>query len=136
MHKKIYFYAAILGALAVAIGAFGAHALKTRLQPKDIEVFQTGVQYQFYHVLALFICGLFYKTYRHFLVRIAAYCFAVGILFFSFSLYILTLTKLTTDGEQKWIGAFTPFGGILFIAGWVLLAVYFIKEREKGSGKK
>jgi uncharacterized membrane protein YgdD (TMEM256/DUF423 family) len=136
MHKKIYFYAAILGVFAVAIGAFGAHALKTRLQPKDLEAFHTGVQYQFYHVLALFICGLFYKTYRHVLIRIAAYCFAFGIFFFSFSLYILTLTKLSTGGEEKWIGAFTPFGGLLFIAGWLLLAVYFVKEREKGNGKK
>jgi uncharacterized membrane protein YgdD (TMEM256/DUF423 family) len=126
MHKKIYFWAALLGLLAVAIGAFGAHTLKTRLNAEDLQVIQTGVQYHFYHVFALFLTGLAY----------AAYCFGTGIFFFSFSLYIMKLTVLTTEGEEKWLGYFTPFGGLLFILGWLFLAIYFVKEREKNIKKR
>jgi uncharacterized membrane protein YgdD (TMEM256/DUF423 family) len=136
MHKKIYFWAALLGLLAVAIGAFGAHTLKTRLNAEDLQVIQTGVQYHFYHVFALFLTGLFYKSYRHSLLAYAAYCFGTGIFFFSFSLYIMKLTVLTTEGEEKWLGYFTPFGGLLFILGWLFLAIYFVKEREKNIKKR
>jgi uncharacterized membrane protein YgdD (TMEM256/DUF423 family) len=131
MHKKIYFWSAILGALAVIIGAFGSHFLKTRLTQKDLEIFQTGVQYHFYHVGALFISGILYKSYHHSFFSYAAYCFGIGILFFSFSLYIMKLTTLTTEGEEKWLSYFTPFGGFFFLTGWIFIAVYFSKERDK-----
>jgi uncharacterized membrane protein YgdD (TMEM256/DUF423 family) len=135
MHRKIYFAAAIFGVLAVAIGAFGSHLLKSRLSDANFAVFQTGVQYHFYHVFALLITGLFYRNYKHNFFNYAATCFGVGILFFSFSLYIMKLTTLTSDGEEKWLGYLTPLGGVLFIIGWVFIAIYFIKEREKPSKK-
>jgi uncharacterized membrane protein YgdD (TMEM256/DUF423 family) len=135
MHKKIYFWAALFGATAEAIGAFGSHALKTKLKPEDLAVFQTGVQYHFYHVFALFLCGLLYKLYRHFLLTTASFCFGFGILFFSFSLYFLKLSTLTTTGEEKWLAYFTPFGGFLFIAGWICIAIYFAKNRNRRFNK-
>ncbi len=130
MHKKILFWAAILGATAVAIGAFGTHNLKTRLEPKYLEIFQTGVQYHFYHVLALLITGLLYRSYRHIHITAAAYFFVLGIIFFSFSLYIYVLTSLIKKGPVKIFASLTPVGGLFFILGWVMLAVYFSKDRS------
>ncbi len=135
MHRKIYFAAAIFGILAVIIGAFGSHLLKPRLAESDFVVFQTGVQYHFYHIFAMIITGLMYKNYKHNYFIVAAYCFGLGILFFSFSLYMMKLTTLASDGEEKWLAYLTPMGGILFMVGWFLIALYFIKEREKPTRK-
>lgn len=130
MHRTIFLWAAVSGILAVAIGAFSAHALKKYLGPEDMAVFKTGVEYHFYHTMALFIAGILYKHYHNSLFSIAALCFGTGILFFSGSLYALKLTKLSSTGEERWLGSLTPFGGIMFIAGWVLIAIYFLKSRK------
>jgi uncharacterized membrane protein YgdD (TMEM256/DUF423 family) len=137
MHKKIYLWASILGAAAVGIGAFGSHLLKSKLKPEDLQVFQTGVQYHFYHVIALFITGFLYKTYKSSFFTTAAILFGFGIMLFSFSLYFLKLSLLSTAGEEKWLSYFTPFGGFLFIAGWLCIVIYFSKRRNmpRGSGK-
>ncbi|MEK9527416.1 MAG: DUF423 domain-containing protein [Gammaproteobacteria bacterium] len=113
---------AVSGAISVMLGAFGAHALKARLSADALSAFQTAVQYQMMHSLALIAVGLW--LVRHpddMLSRYAAVAFCFGILFFSGSLYGLTL------GGPRWLGPVTPIGGTLFIAGWLLFAVAAIK---------
>ena len=108
--------AALLGAFSVMIGAFGAHALKDLLEESGrVDTFDTAVKYQFYHVFALLgIGGLKNKLKSRRLSSYASIAFIVGILLFSGSLYILCLTNITS-----W-AIVTPFGGLAFIAGWVL----------------
>jgi uncharacterized membrane protein YgdD (TMEM256/DUF423 family) len=103
--------AAIFGFLAVALGAFGAHGLKpTLVALGTTESFEIAVRYQFFHALAMLVLA----RLRPFPAG-AWWCFAVGILVFSGSLYVLALTAL------KWLGAVTPIGGVAFLAGWLLL---------------
>lgn len=105
---------AALGALAVALGAFGAHALRARLAPDMLAVWRTAVEYQFYHVAALLLLGLLREPTQDAL-NAAGWCFTIGILLFSGSLYALALSGV------RMLGAVTPLGGLLFIAGWLLL---------------
>jgi uncharacterized membrane protein YgdD (TMEM256/DUF423 family) len=106
---------ALLAALAVAAGAFGAHALRARLSPADLAIFETAARYQMYHALGLIAVALL--TARGQAAEPAGWCFLAGIAMFSGSLYILTL------GGLRWMGAITPLGGAAFILGWVLLAL-------------
>ena len=117
MNQKITLIAGtILGVLSVMIGAFGAHALRNLLtQTNRLETFETAVKYQFYHALALLIIGVLCFHLNHPAMRWASLCFVGGILVFSGSLYILCLSGIT------WLGAITPIGGTLFIAGWLCL---------------
>ena len=113
---------AVSGAISVMLGAFGAHALKVRLSADALSAFQTAVQYQMMHSLALIAVGLWLVRHpEDALSRYAAVAFCFGILFFSGSLYGLTL------GGPRWLGPITPIGGALFIAGWLLFAVAAIK---------
>ena len=108
---------ALSAALSVALGAFAAHALKSRMPPEALAVFQTGVQYQFYHSLGLILVGIL--TQRHKGARLltaAGILMAVGILLFSGSLYALSTTGIRS------LGIITPIGGVAFIAAWLLLA--------------
>lgn len=107
----------ILGALAVMFGAFGAHALKGKLSPEYLEIFETAVRYQMYHALALVAVGLVATRIEANILKAAGVSFFLGTVVFSGSLYVLTLTGI------KWLGMVTPFGGLLLIAGWVALAV-------------
>ena len=111
--------AAINGFIAVAAGAFAAHALAERLDAHMLDVFQTGARYQMYHALALGLIGIL-PPGKH--LNCAGWCFTLGIILFSGSLYALALTGVT------WLGAITPFGGGLFLAGWVLLGVSALKR--------
>lgn len=106
----------IAGFLAVALGAFGAHALRDRLEPERLAVYQTGVQYQMYHGLALVAVGILSHFAHSSLLTWAGTLFTVGIVLFSGSLYLLTVS-----GVKK-LGAITPLGGLGFLAGWVFLA--------------
>lgn len=106
---------AAYGFLAVALGAFGAHALKARLSAEMLAIWRTGVEYHFYHALALLLLGILARQTPSPLLNASGYCFAIGILLFSGSLYALALS------EVRILGAVTPFGGLLFLAGWVLL---------------
>ena len=116
--KTVIIIASILGALSVAIGAFGAHGLEATLQANGrVETFETAVKYQFYHTIALFLLGLLMLNTNSSQFNIAAYCFLIGIVVFSGSLYTLCLTNI------KWLGAITPIGGLAFMIGWVLLAL-------------
>ena len=113
---------AVSGAISVILGAFGAHALKARLSADVLSAFQTAVQYQMMHSLALIAVGLWLLRHpEDMLSRYAALAFCFGILFFSGSLYGLTL------GGPRWLGPVTPIGGTLFIAGWLLFAAAAIK---------
>ena len=107
---------AINGFLAVAFGAFAAHALKNLLSAGLLEVFQIGVEYQAMHALALLAVGLLGRDGRSRVLNLAGWAFATGILLFSGSLYILALTDI------RWMGAVTPFGGTAFLLGWGALA--------------
>jgi uncharacterized membrane protein YgdD (TMEM256/DUF423 family) len=109
------FLGALNGALAVAAGAFGAHALKTRLSADLQVIFETGARYHFYHSLALFAAA--WLASRNAPGATAAgWSFVGGIVLFSGSLYVLALTG------QRWLGAVTPVGGVAFLAGWVMAA--------------
>ena len=103
--------------LAVGFGAFGAHALKNRLDDYAMGVFQTAVQYHFYHSLALLAVGVIALSQpQTALLRSSGWLFLLGILVFSGSLYCLAMTGV------RWLGAVTPLGGLAFIAGWACLA--------------
>jgi uncharacterized membrane protein YgdD (TMEM256/DUF423 family) len=106
--------AAVLGFVGVALGAFGAHGLRSRVGPEMIEVWKTGVLYHLFHVLALLGVALAGERVRW--RRPVAGLFTAGIVVFSGSLYLLTLT------DQRWLGAVTPLGGVAFLAGWAALA--------------
>jgi len=117
MAKLFITLASLSGMLAVASGAFGAHALKGRLDDYAQGVFQTAVQYHFYHSLALLAVGVIAISYpQATLLRSSGWLFVVGIVIFSGSLYLLSLSGL------RWLGAVTPLGGLAFIAGWGCLA--------------
>lgn len=112
-----------MGGLAVAIGAFGAHALKPFLLASErVDTFELAVRYQFYHALALLATGLAMDQTESKLLKYGALFFLLGILFFSGSLYALCFTGL------KAMGAVTPFGGLFFIAGWIFLFLGVYKK--------
>lgn len=114
---------AVSGALSVALGAFAAHALKSRLPTETLTVFQTGVQYQFYHSLGLILVGVVVQFARpSALLAASGVLMLVGILLFSGSLYVLSMTGIRS------IGIVTPFGGVAFIAAWLLLALGILRQ--------
>jgi len=118
MARILLIIASFSGALAVILGAFGAHGLKARLTPELLAVYQTGVQYHFYHTIALLACGLLvHSGIDNNAMRVAGYSFIVGIIIFSGSLYVLAITDI------RWLGAITPIGGLAFIVGWIALAI-------------
>jgi uncharacterized membrane protein YgdD (TMEM256/DUF423 family) len=116
MHRTL-FIAALNGLIVVLLGAFGAHALETRIPPSLLETWQTGVQYHMFHTLALFGAGLLQRepALQAAMKRVATF-FLAGIVIFCGSLYVLALSGLT------WLGMITPIGGLLFLAGWLQLA--------------
>ena len=121
MDRTFLLIGAVFGFLGVALGAFGAHALKTRLSPEMLVVFETGVRYQMYHSFAVLIVAAaigHLGTTR--LLVTAGWFFVAGILLFSGSLYVLALTSVGIHG------AITPVGGLLFLIGWACLAVFAI----------
>ena len=122
MSKQILMVASILLALAVAIGAFGAHGLKARLSAEMIMIYKTGVEYHFYHAIGLLLIGVLSVSYPSVLLNWSAILLVTGIFLFSGSLYVLAISGM------KWLGAITPLGGLSFIAGWVLLFVAVWKK--------
>jgi uncharacterized membrane protein YgdD (TMEM256/DUF423 family) len=122
MHKGYLSTAAFIGALSVALGAFGAHALKAILTEQSLGTYETAVRYQFYHVFALALVGILYKNYPNKFVKTAGGLFIAGMIFFSGSLYLLTYASANTI-SLSWAGPLTPLGGIMLIIGWVCLAI-------------
>jgi uncharacterized membrane protein YgdD (TMEM256/DUF423 family) len=123
MKKWIGVVAALLAGTAVALGAFGAHALKESLQQAGrFDTYETAVRYQFYHALALFVLYLLQSHLPWRRLQWVTACFSLGVLLFCGSLYVICFT-----GVSAW-GAVAPLGGTLFIAGWLLLAFYVWKN--------
>ena len=117
MDRTFALSGAISAFLAVAAGAFGAHALRARLAPDMLAVFETGARYQMYHALALFAVAWATHHWPGSPVRVAGWLFIGGTVLFCGSLYLLSLTG------TRWLGAITPFGGLLFLCGWASLAI-------------
>jgi uncharacterized membrane protein YgdD (TMEM256/DUF423 family) len=126
MHRLFLQTAGLLGAVTVALGAFGAHALKKMASDAAINIFETGVRYQFYHVFALALTGILFRDYPNKWMAWSGHLFILGVLLFSGSLYLLTYFKAAAKPGFDWVGAITPFGGLAFIAGWIcfFLGVY------------
>lgn len=121
-HKLFLIISSLSGALAVSLGAFGAHALKSKLSANGyLATYETAVQYHFIHTLALLAVGLLLNKYPNPWFANAGYAFTIGILIFSGSLYVLSMTS------TRWLGAITPIGGLAFIAGWVMIAIGVLK---------
>jgi len=122
MHKRFLTWGALLAGLAVVLGAFGAHKLKELVPPETVATFETGARYQMYHALALLLAGLIAERLPSVWLKRAAWCFLIGILLFSGSLYLLTALKATDSVGLGGLGIVTPIGGVFFIAGWICLA--------------
>jgi uncharacterized membrane protein YgdD (TMEM256/DUF423 family) len=121
--ERLFFAAgAIAGFLAVALGAFGAHALKSRLSADMLNVFEVGVRYHLYHALALLAAAWACSRWPGQLTSASGWLFLMGIIVFSGSLYLLSVTGL------RWLGAITPIGGLTLLSGWVCLLLAVIKS--------
>lgn len=115
---RLFFLVGTVSAfVAVALGAFAAHGLKSRLAPELLAVFETGVRYQMYHALALLGAAWAYTRWPGALTSAGGWLFVSGTLLFSGSLYALALSGV------RWLGAITPLGGLAFLAGWLCLAL-------------
>ena len=116
MDRTFLLLGSIAGALAVAVGAFGAHALRGRVSEGMLNTFEIGARYHMYHALALLAVAWVASRWPGPAVTMAGWLFVAGIVVFSGSLYLLALTG------QRWLGAVTPLGGACFLGGWILLA--------------
>jgi len=123
MDKRHLIIGSVVSALAVAIGAFGAHALAPLVAAHGrTETYDTAVQYHMFHAIGIFIVGILMVNKPHKILRLVSWFFLFGIILFSGSLYTLSITGITI------LGAITPIGGVLFIAGWILLAYYLSRH--------
>jgi uncharacterized membrane protein YgdD (TMEM256/DUF423 family) len=130
MNKPFLITAACLGALAVALGAFGAHALRDKVSEYVLNIFETAVKYQFYHVLALVAVGILFQWYSNAWLLWSGRLFISGIILFCGSMYALAYFLAKENESMKWLGAITPFGGLCFVAGWICIAVAIIMNRQ------
>ncbi|WP_207423489.1 DUF423 domain-containing protein [Desertivirga brevis] len=127
MNRKILITASVFGAIAVILGAFGAHGLKAHITSQDLENWRTAVSYHFYHTLALLFLSL--TATRSKVSTIAYWSFTIGIILFSGSIYLLS-TRSITGLNWAFLGPVTPLGGLLFIVGWVSLLVTGLKKGD------
>ena len=129
MHKNYLVAAAFFGGFAVVLGAFGAHGLeRITSDEKVLHGFQTGVQYQMYHALALLFVAMLFDKLPAKWMKWAGICFITGIILFSGSLYLLTFFKIQESSGVKFVGPVTPLGGVFFIAGWLCLLGAAVKN--------
>ncbi len=128
MNKKIIITAAIFGTLAVMLGAFGAHSLKKTLSLEQMEIWHTAVQYHFYHTFALLFLATFAR-FRNKIINFSYYCFTIGILLFSGSLYFMALKNMLVLGAANILGPITPIGGLFFILGWLSLLLAAFRDK-------
>jgi uncharacterized membrane protein YgdD (TMEM256/DUF423 family) len=122
MDRVFFGLGAVSAMLAVGAGAFGAHALKARISPEHLAIFETGARYQIYHALALLAVAWAVSRWPGSLPVFAGWLFVLGSILFSGSLYILALTGV------RWWGAVTPIGGLAFLGGWVCLALTAVRR--------
>ena len=130
MNKRFLIPASVFGALAVVAGAFLAHQLKQKMPATAVEVYETAVRYQFYHVFALLACGILAEKFAGIRIRLAGNFFIGGIILFSGSLY--SISGLISNGISVpfILGILTPLGGFSFILGWVFLTLAISTERR------
>ena len=128
MNKKIIITAAAFGFLAVIFGAFGAHSLKKLISVEQLEVWQTAVQYHFYHTLAILFLSTFSRS-RNKIINFSFYCFTLGILLFSGSLYLISLKNILGIESVGVLGPITPVGGLFFILGWLSLLLAALRDK-------
>jgi uncharacterized membrane protein YgdD (TMEM256/DUF423 family) len=128
--KNILLLGIVTAATAVILGAFGAHGLKKMVTTEQLDIFKTGVQYQFYHAMGIILVGVIAQHIDHVFIKRAASMFFFGIIAFSGSLYLMTLFFAQNTEGPKWIGPITPLGGVLFIAGWALLGLGIYKSKN------
>ncbi len=127
MYKPAILGGAIFAALAVMLGAFGAHALKETLTPQQLGVYEKGVTYQFYHSFALLAAGILFSAYPFESVKWASWLFMAGIVLFSGSLYLLVALQSRGSSIGP-AGIMTPIGGLCFIGGWISLILAILKK--------
>ena len=127
-NKNLLATATLLAALAILLGAFGAHGLKQILPIEKVESFKTGVQYQFYHALAIALAVLISQYIDNIWIQRSIWFFIAGIVCFSGSLYLFTYFATVNTEGGKMLGLITPLGGVCFLIGWILLTI--------GIGKK
>ena len=128
MNKKIIITAAAFGFLAVIFGAFGAHSLKKLISVEQLEVWQTAVQYHFYHTLVILFLSTFSRS-RNKIINFSFYCFTLGILLFSGSLYLISLKNILGFESVGVLGPITPVGGLFFILGWLSLFLATLRDK-------
>jgi uncharacterized membrane protein YgdD (TMEM256/DUF423 family) len=122
MERLFIIMGALSGAIGVAAGAFGAHALRARVEPRMLEVFETGARYQMYHALAMLAAAWMVSRFPGALMNASGWLFLAGTVLFSGSLYAMALTGVRA------LGAITPLGGVCFIAGWACIALAAMKR--------
>lgn len=127
MYKQAMIAGALFAMLAVILGAFGAHALKGKMSADMLQVYETGVRYQFYHSFALLITGIVYQAYSGRSIELATLFFIIGIVLFSGSLYAISFMSIKGMSIGKF-GILTPIGGLFFILGWVQLLIGILKK--------
>ena len=128
MSKLFLILGSVLSGLSVVLGAFGAHGLKKIVSPEVVTTYQTGVQYQMYHAIAILFLGLMAERYTSSLLHYAGFMFLGGIVLFSGSLYGIVSMQAMNRGIPSGLGIITPIGGLLFIVGWILLLLAVIKK--------
>ena len=130
MHRPFLITGALFVALAVALGAFGAHSLQNvTTDEKILHSFQTAVQYQMYHALALLTVAIIYERFPGKWIKWAGNFFIIGIILFSGSLYLLTALKISESNLTKTVGLITPIGGVFYIIGWLALLFGVLKKK-------
>lgn len=128
MQKIFLIIGAVLAGLAVALGAFGAHGLKKVVSPENVAIYQTGVQYQVYHALALMLVGILSERILNSYLSYAGVLFVAGVIFFSGSLYLIVSLYAMNKSVPTAVGILTPIGGLFFILGWICLLVSLLKK--------
>ncbi|MFQ5751005.1 MAG: DUF423 domain-containing protein [bacterium] len=122
MERLFFIIGAVSAFLAVALGAFGAHGLKSRLSPEMLNIFEVGVRYQMYHALALIVVAWVCTKWPGSLTFTSGWLFLAGTIIFSGSLYVISISGI------RWLGAITPIGGVAFLAGWVCLVLTILRN--------
>lgn len=129
-YKNTVIIAAICGGLAVILGAFGAHALETRLTADQLASYGTANDYQFYHSLLLLAIGVFLRFEDQKLLRLSAWFAVLGMIFFSGSIYLLACKDILGLTKTGFLGPITPFGGLFFILSWTFLLISVLKQHK------
>ncbi|MHC1777054.1 MAG: DUF423 domain-containing protein [Lentimicrobium sp.] len=130
MTKNLLITGSLLAGISVVLGALGAHWLKQNLSPAALTSFQTGVQYQMYHALAMLMMAALPRQFHTRLFRFAFFAFLTGVIFFSGSIYLLS-TREITGLSWWWMGPVTPLGGLMFITGWILLIFTAVRVKKE-----